>query len=248
MGKNSKTWDSAVAPFKHLITTQGEVGFAYNLLQEQFFEVFNLAMALERPADRLVTFYPYALAIWHVIQNDRVQRDLALTALGELPTALNIKAGIKRLKWAKKQTDDIAKYRNLIIHSPMQFRYPLADMFGGHIPPPVPAIGSISTRPEHTRRLRAVKTVRFWKTLRNDCLNLSDYVRFVQRQIAWRDYERRNGAPVLGALRAWPHKPRLPSIRRIKTIEAALKVNPAPPRRRKRPQSSGGAPTAKSSP
>ncbi len=179
--------------------------------------------------------------MWHVSQNDRQQRELVLSALANLPTTLDIKGGIKRLQWAQKQTDELANYRNVIVHAPMQFSHPFAEIFGDHIPPPIPKIGSVSTKPVHTRRLRLIKSVRFWKMLRNDLLNLKDYVGFTTRQIAWREYERQKDAPVLGVLRAWPRRPRLPSIRKIKMIEQSLKhLNRAPIKRRKRPRPSGG--------
>jgi hypothetical protein len=194
-------------------------------------------MALERPSERPVTFYPYALAIWHVVKSDRVQRDLALTALENLPTTLNLKEGIERLKWAQKQTDKLADYRNLIVHAPMQFSYPFSEVLGGDtLPTPIPKIGSVSTKPINVRRLRLIKSARFWKALRNDFMNLGDYVDFVTRRIAWRDHEQRRG-PIPGALRSWPHRPRLPCIRRIdlirKTIDRQAAIVPSPGRRRR---------------
>jgi hypothetical protein len=244
MSKSSSTWDRALAPFRPLIIAQGEVAYAYNLLQENFFAVFNLAMALERPRDRVVTFYPYALAIWHVSRSDRQQRELALAALANLPTTLNIKGGIDRLQWAEKQTEELAKYRNLIVHSPMKFSFVLKD---GKMLTPSPRMGSDSTKPIDRRRLRLIENLRFWKGIRNDLLNLSDYVDFVCRQIAWREYEQRNGAPIPGARRAWPRRPKLPSVHQIyairKTIDRQAEIAPSGGRRR-RP--SGGPPRGKS--
>ena len=49
MAKSSAVWDSALAPFRKLIIVQGEVAFAYNLLHEKFFNLFNLVERLERP-------------------------------------------------------------------------------------------------------------------------------------------------------------------------------------------------------
>jgi hypothetical protein len=82
--------------------------------------------------------------------------------------------------------------------------------------------------------LLVIKDVRFWKTLRNDFLNLSDYVDFVGRQIAWRDYEKKNDAAIPGANRSWPRKPRLPSVTRIKLIEKAAAATASPTRRKRR--------------
>ena len=244
MGKRSSTWDSALATFRPLIIIQGEVAYAYNLLQENFFNVFNLVMALERPPDRPVTYYHFALAIWHIVQNDKTQRDLALTALENIPTNLDFKEGIERLKWAQKQADKFANYRNIIIHTPMQLSSRWKD---DKIFPPVPRIGGASTKPINVRRLRAIKSVRFWKAVRSDLLNLNDYVDWVTRRIAWLDYERKHGGSIPGARRSWPRKPQLRSIHRIGLIEKIVKdhpVDPRPPPKRRRP--SGAPPPARS--
>lgn len=231
--KRSSTWDNALAHFQPFIKAQGEVGYAYNLLQESFFNIFNLVMALERP-ERPVTFYHYALAIWHVSQNDRQQRQLAITALANLPTSLDIKAGIMRLEWAKEKADKLADYRNLIVHTPMKFWYRPKD--GGSFAQ-IPSMGGFSTKPINIRRLGAIKSLRFWTALRNDLLNLNDYVDFVTRRIAWCDYEKKHGGPIPGALRTWPYKPRLPCIHRIKALEAIAAHPPsdhqAGPKRRR---------------
>jgi len=229
MAKPSSTWDSALLHFRPLIIAQGEVGHAYNLLQESFFNIFNLVMALERSSDP-TTFYPYALAMWHVFQNDRQQRQLALAALANIPTTLDIKGGIARLQWAQKQTDKLASYRNLIVHTPMTFSYRIKS---SKRLLSIPKIGSASTKPIDRRRLRLIKDLRFWKGLRNDLLNLNDYVDFVIRQLAWRWYENRQAAPVPGASHAWPRRPRLRSVRRIDSIEPIV-ANPRPARRPRR--------------
>jgi len=253
MAKTSRIWDNALAGFQPLITALGEVGYAYNLLQESFYNLFALMMAVERPSPAPLShqakFQAFSLAMWHVLQSDRLQRDLAMAALENLPTNMDIGGGITRLKWAKKQADKIGDYRNIIVHTPMKLWFPIKNT--GEISNiPIPSFGGTSTRPINIHRLRQIKSVRFWKAIRNDLLNLNDYVDFVGRQIAWREYERQNGAPVPGALRAWPRKPRLPSVRRIEKIDQtakALLAPPQPPKRRKRPRPSGGASPTKTS-
>jgi hypothetical protein len=246
MAKRSSTWDSALLAVRPLIIAQGEVGYAYNLLQERFFEIFNLAMALERPLhfEKQIGFHPYSVALWHVSQSDRQQRQLALTALEKLPTNLDIKGGIERLQWARKHTDRLADYRNLIAHTPVTYwiRSPDADAMVKRLVF-VPKIGSIGTKPINLDRLWAIKSVRFWRSLRNDFLNLGEYVDWVNRQIYWRAYEKEMG-PVVGAHRAWPHRPKLPSLRRIDLIEQAVKNRSptSPPARRKRRRTSRGRP------
>ena len=222
MEKRSSTWDSVLSNFRPIIIAQGEVAYAYNLLQESFFSAFMFATAVERPPDRQhVEFYSHSLALWHVMQNDRQQRQLTIAALESLPTKLDIKGGIERLDWAKKKADRLADYRNLIVHTPLSY-WPQSAVVGGYLQAKrlimIPRFGGISTKPSNLTKLRQIKSVRFWKALRNDLLNLKDYVDFVVRQLWWRDYERRNG-PVVGAHRAWPRKPRLPCVRRIDRLE-----------------------------
>jgi hypothetical protein len=201
----------------------------------------------EMPAEQQAAFYPLSLAMWHVLQNDRQQRQLAMAALANLPTTLKIEEGIKRLQWALKQTDKLADYRNLVVHAPIKLNWKFKESGDFQLGLPVAMMGGPSTRRSHFRRLRSIKDLRFWTSLRNDLLNLGEYVDFVGRRIAWLEYERRNGAPVVGALRSWPHRPRLRSIRRIETIERSLEhQNPVPTKRRKRRRPSGGRPPGRS--
>lgn len=249
MAKKSSTWDNALLPFRSLVIAQGEVLYAYNLLQDSFFNLFILTANLERPHmphAQMARFYDHALSMWHVSQSDRQQRRLALAAISSLPTTLDIEGGIARLQWALKQTDELVDYRNLIAHTPMKLSWTLEN---NRLFPPTPRIGSNSLTRINRERLRLIKDVRFWKALRNDLLNLNDYVDFVTRQIAWREYEKQNGAPIPGARRSWPHKPRLPCLRQKKKIDQAAKAAsspPAPPKRRKRRRPSGGKPLGQS--
>jgi hypothetical protein len=236
MAKPSSTWDGVFAEFRPLTIALGEVGYAYNRLQEQFFNVFLHAFALERRRGfaQQLQFYPYVLALWHTIPNDRAQRDLAVTAMAKLPTSLSIKEGIERLEWAKKKTDRLAEYRNLIIHTPVDYwpkkiTYPVMKK----MPTLVPKIGGISTKPSNLSRLGHIKDLSFWKALRNDFLNLNEFVDWTNRQILSREYEREHG-PVAGASRAWPHRPRLPCVRRIDSIELAAKIPTKPVRKYRR--------------
>ena len=187
-------------------------------------------------------FYPYSLAMWHTSRSDRQQRNFALAAITNLPTVLDIKGGVARLEWAHKQADILADYRHLIVHAPMRF---VPQIKGGKLTPPIPQIGGASTKPSYRKQLRLIKPRYFWKALRNDLLNLNDYVDFVSRQIAWREYERQNGARIPGASHSWPHKPRLPCVRRIEMIRKTINRQAAPvpsPGKRRRPSQSSASP------
>ena len=52
-----------------------------------------------------------------------------------------------------------------------------------------------------------IQNLQFWKSLRNDFLNLNNYVDGVNRQIWHREYERQNG-PILGDCRLFVGKRR----------------------------------------
>jgi hypothetical protein len=71
--KRSSNWDGVVRQFHDLILAQGEVLFAYNRLQDNFFTVLYVAHSLERPEDIFTDpqFYPHVLSVWNVLQNDK---------------------------------------------------------------------------------------------------------------------------------------------------------------------------------
>ncbi len=218
---------------KHIIL-QGEVLYAANLLQDSFYELFSIALGLERP-DRFgaeVRFHNHALAIWHVIQSDNQQREMALAAISTIPTKLKLPEAISRLVWAKNRANKLAEYRNIIAHTPIMFR----GRQKGKALQFIPAFGAHSTKLIHKRRLSLIKNLRFWNTLRNDLFNLKDYVDALNQQVRRLDVESR-GAEMVGVPHTWPSKPRLRSVRRIQEIDQILKPEVPPPKRRNRRRS-----------
>jgi hypothetical protein len=220
---------SLQAAKKHTLA-QGEVVHAANLLQDAFFALFRLALSLERPDEfaAQARFYNHALAIWHIIQADGLQRDMALAAISTVPTSLKLDRAIKGLAWAKRRADRLAAYRNLIAHSPVMFQYAekgkrrgLFPVFGGH-----------SLRPVHKTRLDLIEGLGFWQMLRDDLLRLTAYVDGVTFWIAEMDAQSHD-TELLGSPGAWPRRPRLPSFARLLAIEAQLEQAA---RRAKRPR------------
>ena len=72
---------------------QGAVINAESQLQDAFFGLFRLAVSLERHGFRASGggasfFNEHALAIWHVVQSDVAQRQMAMQAISTLPTEL----------------------------------------------------------------------------------------------------------------------------------------------------------------
>jgi hypothetical protein len=209
MAKRSSRWNNTLAAAQPLVRVQGEIVYAFNQLHERFFFTFMIGLGLEMPSKIAmdVRFYSYALALWNVVPSDSVQRQLSLIAISEIPTTLNIRDGIAALKWAKERADDLAVYRNIVAHNPISFvPKPNKPFFD-----PMPRFGGGGTKSKHADRIAKIKSVRFWQTVRNDFLNLAEYVDFVGRQIQQREYEREHG-PVVGARHTWPRKPRLRSV------------------------------------
>jgi len=219
MTKPAILWERNLLAARTQIISQGETIYAFNLLQDRFFNIFLLAIALERPDEFSagIRFYDHALAMWHVLQSDNQQRKLALAAISSVPTSLNLKHGLKRLEWARIKADKLAEYRNLLAHNTIMFR----GRQKGNETAFVPEFGGNSTRPIHRQRLGAIKGRRFWRSLCMDLLNLSDYVQFCGRHIYVLDYQRRN-VDVIGMPQTWPKRPRLRSLPLIRRLEASL--------------------------
>jgi hypothetical protein len=233
--KNVSGWKSTLEAAKKHTSIQGEVVYAANLLHDRFFEIFLTALSLERRSDEMGFFgarifaYDHALAIWHVLQSDSLQQELALAAISTVPTALTIGPAVVRLRWAKDQTRKLAAYRNLVAHSPVMFKYQQKGKRGAF----APNFGGQSTRSAHRARLELIGGLQFWRTLRNDLLKLSSYVERVTDQIHHLCAEREK-AQLIGPPRAWPDRPRLRSLSRLQEIEIKLSRAARKRTRRKR--------------
>ncbi|MFN3658325.1 MAG: hypothetical protein ACK4UO_13820 [Pseudolabrys sp.] len=202
------------------VLAQGGVVYGHNALHEAFFQTFRVALSLERP-DKFAAdlrFYDHALAIWHTSQSDKQQRDMALAAMSTLPCqTVNLKPAIARLDWARRRADKFAEWRNIVAHNPIMFTMvPKGRMmeaqaiFGGYI-----------TRKTSRDRLAKVSGLRFWRQLRDDLLNLSEYVRRVNGHVLFL-HAKKGGVDLLGAPKTWPDRPRLKCPPLIHQIEDSL--------------------------
>jgi len=214
---------------------QGEIVYAAALLHDAFYGLFRCALSLERPDEfgAEIRFHDQALAIWHTIQSDSAQRMMAIYAISTVPTNLRLSPAISRLKWAANTTDKLARYRNLIAHSPVMFR---GEMKGKSIQM-VPHFAGDGTRPEHRERLALIHGLKFWRALRDDLLDLRDYVFATTQQVRRMDAKSR-GAELIGVPQSWPHKPRLRLPLRHREIEKNLAAAVPRPKRRIRRRSS----------
>jgi hypothetical protein len=211
---------------KHLIA-QAEVMNATNVLQDAFWGAFSVAVSLERPRDDKWyaehRFRSHALAIWHVVQNDTQQREMAVVALSTVPTKLKLGPARDKLNWAKKKAGKLAEYRNLIAHNPISF---FAKPTGKNIKWTA-RFGGQGTRPLSRQKLELIGGLGFWRALRNDLLSLALYVEGINNKVRRLQVES-YGAQFIGVPKTWPGKPRLRSLPRLLAIERTL--TPVPPK------------------
>jgi hypothetical protein len=223
---------------KH-ITALGEIVWAANLLHDEWFRLFLIALSLERPDEFAaeIRFHEHALAIWHVIQSDSAQREMALKAISTLPTELNLSKAIRRLTWAKSVADKLGKYRNIVAHAPIKF----AMKKSGAKFVSAPRFAGRGVRPAHQSHLMLIKGMNLWRIIRNDLFSLFEYVERVNVQIQRIDCEKR-GAVLLNAPKSWPDRPRLRSLPHLLAIEKKMGQLAQKPKRRPRRRPSRAKP------
>jgi hypothetical protein len=230
--RNARSWGATLkAASKHTML-QGEVVHAANLLHDNFFAVFAIALALERPEGwtSVNRFHNHANAIWHSVSADSAQREMSLAAISTVPTQLALRPAISRLNWAKKRAAKLAEYRDLLAHNPVMFR---AQQKGKKLVR-VASFGGYSTRPGQRARLELMGGLSLWRTIRNDLLNLSAYVGAVHVRIQQLMIES-TGASLIGVPNSWPERPRLRSLPRLQEIERrSTPARPKPKRRTRR--------------
>lgn len=223
---------------KH-ITALGEIIWAANLLHDEWFRLFLIALSLERPDEfgAEICFHEHALAIWHVIQSDSAQREMALKSISTLPTDLKLGQAIRRLIWAKGIADKLGKYRNIVAHAPIKFamekngaKFVQTPHFAGH-----------GVRPAHQSHLALIEGINFWRMIRDDLFSLFEYVERVNIQVQRIDCEKR-GAELLNAPKSWPDRPRLRSLPHLHAIEKKMGQLAQKPKRRTRRRPSRAKP------
>jgi len=241
-------WRTILPRARQHITAQGGVVYAANLLHDEFFNLFVVALSLERTNDfgSIGCAYPrfreHGLAIWHVVQSDKAQRDMAFEAISTVPTGIRLAPALKRIAWAKKRAEKLAEYRNTLAHTGVLFR---GNAKGGRLEF-VPQFGSHGARPSHAGRLKVIEGLAFWHSVRNDLLKLTLYVRDVTLRIVSLECAR-HGSEFGNAPKTWPKRPRLPSLAQIQAIETTINQaaqrttqrTPRRPSRRKPPRADG---------
>lgn len=204
------------------IFVQGAVINAANLLQDAFFELFLVALSLERAeaaaSGGTIRFREQALHIWHSVNADSAQRDMALAAISHIPTKLNLQPAFRRLdriqQWLRPL---LSTGRHDLAHNPILFHKAQND-------PPlwVPVIGGLGTRPSSRRRYDLLREVKVWEDIAHDLNTLAIVVLDINKQIQRLDVISRD-PHFRGRIRvSWPRKPRLRSPSLLKEISDLL--------------------------
>jgi hypothetical protein len=241
--------DASLQEAKEHTAVQGEIIYAANRLHDAFFRTFVISLALNRTeaANNIeLQFNDHALSMWHVLQSDSNQRDLALASISNQPTGFNLKPAVHRLKWAKEKAQQLSVYRNIVAHTQVLF-----ENHGTRDNPKlVPAFRSFSMRPAHLRRVIQLSSLAVWRGIRNDLIRLAEYIEDINNKIIYLDSEHRGlGIHVPGdkwhpisefefANGPWPDRPRLQWLARLQALDRTLDQAKPHPKRRSRHRSS----------
>ena len=210
---------------KNHIVIVGEIVAATNQLQNYFFNLFHIALSYEREGQSISydRFHNHALEMWHVIQADKSQRDLAYKAISTVPSSMNMKPALHRLKWAMQNVDVLSEARNIVAHVPISMHM---KMTKGVLKWEASFSGS-GVRPAQKAKVDLIPNLKFWAMVRNDILNLSTYVGTVVDKIYLMEVERKGASNHSSRTVAWPNRPKLPSVLRLQEIKKHLQVQTA---------------------
>jgi len=156
---------SAVATrHAHLV---GEMVWAWNELQHAFCLVF--IQLVTHPANPI-----FGREIWNAVVNDRAQRDLLQAAVDSIYSE---RARLRtKLTWAITSSNDLATYRNDLIHSPMAYLYTADGLTTS------PSTLSVPFR--RFLRLHSIRVTDLMRRMRGDLLALSEFVASIFGEIA----------------------------------------------------------------
>jgi hypothetical protein len=111
-----ETAKSSVADHKTYVHQAGQVLWAWNKLQAEYQSVFTQALR-GGPTSKAAT------AMWHTVASDQLQRDLLETLVSTDFTGPVKSEALSRLRWALKETRNLAQYRNIAAHMPIALDY-----------------------------------------------------------------------------------------------------------------------------
>jgi hypothetical protein len=136
----------------------GEVTWAWNLLHAGFFHIFS---ALVSPSNKKL-----ASAVWHSIQSDKAQREMALaSAEAILAPGTRVLANIK---WLKQKADLLSPFRNDAAH--VLITMGLNERMKFQLWP-----DPNTSRPAAVERLLRLPVASYWRKVRGDLFSLGVY-------------------------------------------------------------------------
>lgn len=228
-------WKTQIKETRSHSLVQGEIVSATNLLHEEFFLTFLISMGIGRIGEGgYFPWYDAARSVWHVIQSDKSQREMAVKSITKLPTSVFVGIPIgdileihSRILWAQKQADNLSVARNIVAHSPVTFRPVFRPKEDGE---PVtrnqlrfvPTFGGSSTRREHSKRLDLIRGLKLWRGLRDDIMKVKEYVYEMNQYLLFPAISQKDKTRSAFHAPSLPRKPRLSSLTRFQAIEAQL--------------------------
>jgi hypothetical protein len=153
--------------------TTGKIVWEWNALHSKLFLIFwFLLIEAPRGASPSEQSRRKALALWHTIQSDDLQRKMLLAIIETDKTSNPVN---NRLRWILKMADAMAPFRNILVHVPIDFEYDDED--GLEIPMP----DVLSSRQNaYFRHLYSnLVSPKFWTTLGDDLLCLMTYTDYI---------------------------------------------------------------------
>jgi hypothetical protein len=216
----ARTTVKSIEAAEEYILMQGAVINSANLLQDAFFGLFRAAISLERQkaaaSGGTKRFHHHALAIWHAVQSDSAQRDIAIAAISSIPGKLKLSPALRRLNWTIKILRLLTRGRNDLAHNPIVFyvvkREPTPEW--------LPMIGGQGVRAPARRRFKLIQGTRLWRDIADDLFSIAQYVEAINVQIQRLDILARD--PTFRIQISWPRRPRLRSLPRVEEIEKEL--------------------------
>lgn len=191
----------------------GMAVLAWNDLHANLYLIFFNLIGI---TDSLLASEQVAYNLWHVIQNDKTQRDM-------LQQAANAKLApdkitLEKLNWILAQAQKLSTYRNIAAHTAIIFHQTTGDR---------PRADPWSSRSMAQERHRIIDHDKFWRLLAGDLSALSRYAARLADEL-WRPW--RTGPSL--------RKPRLQSLPLIDQIEDQLsRDRQAAARARQKPSS-----------
>jgi hypothetical protein len=208
------------------ILVQGAVVNAASLLQEAFYDLFRLALSLERQeaaaSGATVRFQKHAASIWEAIQSDAAQRKTAIAAIRTVPTQLKLAPALRRIGWVERTLDLLLSGRNYLAHNPITFSLTRVRPEREWLP----VIGGGGTRETARRRFDVVEGTQLWQDIAYDLSLIAQLIRAINIQIQKMDAVSRDPSFRAHVRISWPRKPQLRSLLRLRELDSRWQSRP----------------------